>query len=208
MAARRPRKAGSVAGKYDPPAMKGRIMHGSIRRAFRFAHPSALLLGCIALASCGLHIKGVEALPREDGGGNGSAYMHPFPPTDVRINPLTRIIPPSGEQDARIEVHVELLDRFSHPVKALGMLHFELREGGQGREGEPSQVKRWEVDLREPRLHEEPYDRVTRTYRFFLEGVPSLDAGDAQYTLRARFITGNGRRLTHGFTLGDGAGGD
>lgn len=99
-------------------------------------------------------------------------YRNPFPPTRIVIHPLTRFStdPASGER--QLELHAELFDKYSHPVKSLGLLTIELRRASAAGSTSGDQLRRWEVDLSRPGLHERAYDRVTRTYRLLLRDLP------------------------------------
>lgn len=116
----------------------------------------------------------------------------PFAPVELRIHPLTMVQPagPSGE----LLAHIELLDRYGDTVKALGVLTLELAVQAPGftSDARPAQSRRWEVDLRDPAASSRRFDRVTRTYRFRLEGAPRWDPARQRATLTAVFTTLDG----------------
>ena len=148
---------------------------------------------------CGLRAKPLGRASGEAGapapataGGAGV-----FEPVALRLHALTRftVDPRSGEPV--IEAHFEPIDRWSHGVKALGELVFELYRGapasGGGAAG--SQLRVWAVDLRDPETNSEQYDRVTRTYRVLLGDLPPDVSSGEGLALHARFTTESGRRL-------------
>ena len=171
----------------------------------------ALVTAAFALApsSCGLQQKGGGATT-----GKGPVIQltegdHPFAPVRLVIHPLTRVVrdPATGEE--RIEVHLELQDRWEDSVKWLGVVVFELfREAPTAINGPGGheEVKSWKVDLSQPEENSRPYDRVTRTYRLTLVGLPDSHAYGASagsMRLTARFTTIEGRTLTATYKLED-----
>lgn len=119
-----------------------------------------------------------------------------FEPVSVEVHPLTRLV--AGEGGVSIDAHVSLRDEEGDEVKGVGRLVIELyRESGpiEGI-GERVQVRRWDADLSNAERNSRAYDRVTRTYRFELSGVPGTDADGAILTLRAVFIRADGRQMS------------
>lgn len=127
-------------------------------------------------------------------------YVNPFAPETLRIHPLTRFITDPVEGDPRIDAHFELFDANRDPVKALGLVSFQLYRD-DATSGSPIQLERWQVDLTDPAANAEPYDRVTRTYRLSLRGVPESITQSTRLLLLAQFTTPEGRTLsaTHRF---------
>ncbi len=127
-------------------------------------------------------------------------FVNPFTPTDLRVHPLTRLQlePPDG--GPRIDVHLEFFDRYGDPVKALGDLEFVLYRGR--RVGDATeQVARWRISIMLPGDNAAAFDRVTRTYRVTLTGLPAALDDSSGLLLVATFARPDGRRLsaTHAF---------
>lgn len=159
---------------------------------------SALVVGAaLLLGACDVSKKG--------GAGHGGASAGvgvlgcPFAPVKLVIHPLTRLAPaPAGEEGLIIDVHIELRDETGDDVKGVGMLAFELfREGGplEGM-GDRRQLRRWEADISDLEKNSEAFDRVTRTYRFELAGVPPDARTSQRLGLRATFSQSAGRQLS------------
>jgi hypothetical protein len=127
-------------------------------------------------------------------------YINPFAPETLRIHPLTRFINDPVDGDPRIEAHFELADTHGDPVKALGIVSFQLYRDDDS-SGSPIQLERWQVDLTDPAANAEPYDRVTRTYRLSLRGVPDTITPTTRLLILAQFASPEGRTLsaTHRF---------
>ena len=127
-------------------------------------------------------------------------YVNPFAPETMRVHPLTRFTTDAVDGDPRIDAHFELFDANRDPVKALGLVSFQLYREDVG-SGSPIQLERWQVDLTDPAANAEPYDRVTRTYRLSLRGVPTSVTQTTRLLLLAQFTTPEGRTLsaTHRF---------
>ena len=154
----------------------------------------SLLPTLLAAALCALATGCVESRPDRptplDSWKDG-----PFAPVRARIHPLTRIV--SGPEGRQIEVHLELYDYWDHSVKGIGTVLFELyreRTLGGGVTG-ATQEMRWPViDISDPEANSRPYDPVTRTYLFQLQGLPQ-DLPPGRIVLHATFTTANGHRL-------------
>jgi hypothetical protein len=108
-----------------------------------------------------------------------------FEPVSVLIHPLTRFVP-SERGAGRIDAHIELRDSAGDDVKGAGRLTLELyRETGPvSGMGSREQLLRWEADLSDPKENSRAFDRVTRTYRFELSGVPAEAGQDRALSLR------------------------
>ncbi|MFG0293896.1 MAG: hypothetical protein ACF8MJ_12195 [Phycisphaerales bacterium JB050] len=128
-------------------------------------------------------------------------YINPFAPETLRIHPLTRFVTDPVDGDPRIDAHFELFDTHRDPVKALGVISFQLYRDDESSGGSPIQLERWQVDLTDPAANAEPYDRVTRTYRLSLRGVPESVSQSSRLLLLAQFTTPDGQTLsaTHRF---------
>jgi len=141
---------------------------------------------------------GGSSAPSPAGSGSEPSWADPFEPERVSLHPLTQLVrSASGEES--IEAYIELFDRFGHGVKALGTVVFELYESsptGGGGGGGADQLRRWNIDLTDPEANARPYDRVTRTYRFTLLGIPEEIRATSRPVLRVRFNTPSGRQLT------------
>jgi hypothetical protein len=142
-------------------------------------------LVCAAGASAGC---GLE--PKRSGGGAGGAagYLaaaHPLDPSELRVHPLTRLT--WSEGGARLVVHLELLDRWGHGTKGLGVFSVALYRAGRAADLR-REVARWRVDLTDPEANAGPYDRVTRTYRLELAGIELGDGETSNLEVEARFV--------------------
>lgn len=119
-----------------------------------------------------------------------------FAPVRVRVHPLTRFIR-AGSPDAepRIDAHIELLDRWGLPVRALGELRLFARFGSAASDAiartrpDFAGVIAWSIDMTDPdRNANNFYDRVTHTYRIELSDPALRLVGDEPFTLEALFI--------------------
>lgn len=147
-------------------------------------------------------------------------------PDRIRVQPLTRVaadgpgMAPAGEP--RVVCHVELLDRFGHGVKALGVMRVELyRPAGASGGGGETQELVWTVDLSDPADNAAYFDGlVGRAYVVNLVGLPGWLAAwtraggtqsesptdlDPWATIRVTFTfidhTGQTRRVSDTFRL-------
>lgn len=126
---------------------------------------------------------------------------HPFAPVRLVIHPLTRLVKDPATGEDRVEVYLELQDKWEDSVKWLGVVVFEAFRDAPAAMNGPGgnqQIKSWRVDLTDPDENSRPYDRVTRTYRLTLVGLPDLKAAGLNGSMRlsARFTTIEGRTLT------------
>ncbi|HBS29302.1 MAG TPA: hypothetical protein DEB06_07590 [Phycisphaerales bacterium] len=121
-----------------------------------------------------------------------------FTPQRIEIHPLTSIERPANGRGSTIDAHLVFLDEASDEVKTLGVLRLELyRERGPVLGlGEREQIARWAVDLSDPAINAEAYDRVTRTYRVSLRGVTGAARGSEALVLRAWLRLPSGRQLS------------
>jgi hypothetical protein len=157
---------------------------------------SAALLA-VSAASCGIERKGGAT------GGRGpishaGEQESPFVPVQLVVHPLTRVVRGTAAGDDRVELHLELRDRWEDSVKWLGDVVIELF-----RESPPianassggEQVKRWKVELTDAEANVKAYDRVTRTYRLTLVDLPSDKGKSGVWKLEARWMLPEGRTL-------------
>ncbi len=120
-----------------------------------------------------------------------------FAPVRVQIHPLTRFVwleAPGAVP--HIEAHIELLDRWGLPVRALGELRFVARFSPQTTrtisKSEPDFTGKatWSVDMTDPeRNAADLYDRIVRTYRISLTDPILRLIGDEPFTLEVTFAT-------------------
>lgn len=158
--------------------------------------PLALLV--LIVPSCGIERKGGSTTGRGPVSWASDAES-PFAPVQLVIHPLTRVVRDQATGEERIELHLELQDRWDDSVKWLGDAVLELfREtppianASVGNE----QVKRWTINLTNPDENVKAYDRVTRTYRLTLVGLPAEKSKAARWKLEARWQLLSGRTLT------------
>jgi len=153
------------------------------------------LVGAGALAgSCGVEVK-----PAQGASPVVGARSSVFAPVTLRIHPLTRFFPPGETPDGRIELYLELLDRWNDPTKALGDFVVELYAPGDG--GSERQVQRWNIPLRDPDENAGVFDRVTRSYHLTLADVPGEVRSDRQLAVRVRFTSAGGAVLVAAHAL-------
>jgi len=155
-----------------------------------------LFLSAITLPACNLRPKALgEANP---------APAPVFTPRSMEIHPLTRIeADPEGRQ-ATIDAHIAFLDADADEVKSVGVLRLELyRERGPVEGvGDREQIARWAVNLSDLVTNAEAYDRVTRTYRVTLRGVPASRRTDDSLVLKAWLRLPSGAQLSAERRLG------
>lgn len=120
------------------------------------------------------------------------ATLPTFRPARIRIHPLTRL-DRGADRPTRLIVHIELLDRWGLPVRALGTLRliarFDAPQTARIAESIPgfTGVAGWTIDMTDPDANATRfYDRVTRTYRIPLSHAAFAYA-DAPFTLEAFF---------------------
>jgi hypothetical protein len=118
-----------------------------------------------------------------------------FAPASMRIHPLTRVVAAPDGSGGRIELFLELLDRWNDPTKALGNLVVELY-ASDARAGDRVQLQRWTVPLRDPDENAQAYDRVTRSYHITLADVPAEATEGRRPIINVRFASASGEVLT------------
>ena len=158
------------------------------------ARSAVVLFGALALAACDATPKrSPEATVRAD-------YEWPFAAARIQIHPLTRLVKdPDEPRVLQIEAHVELIDRWGHDTKGVGVMRFELYRASAaegGADPEPRQELVWTLDLTDPAAASARYDPVTRTFVVPLDEVPEWSTEGARPTLLVRLTTPDGRRLT------------
>lgn len=153
----------------------------------------ALAIALGALPACNLQPKGGSARRST----RVPAPAWPFVPEQIRIHPLTRFVRDPVSSDVRIEVHLEFLDARGDEVKGTGHLLLELylESGPVAGVGETRQLERWTLDLNDLDENANAYDRVTRTYRAALTGLPLEAQSGEHLLLRAVLTTPSGQRL-------------
>jgi len=131
-----------------------------------------------------------------------------FDAAKMRLHPLTRIIrrsPGSGGGEGPVlDAHLELVDRWGHTSKTLGIFRLELRRSGL-REGDLEDAVRWEEDLRDPATNSARFDRVTQTYLLRLLDLPEWVTKDPYAVLSATFIRTDGVSMTSTLRIDTGA---
>jgi len=116
---------------------------------------------------------------------------NPFAPVRVRILPLTHLVcTPTG---ARLDVHLELLDAWGLPTRALGTFRLTARfddattAAVTARLNDFAGVATWTLDMTDPALNATRYyDRVTRDYRVTV-AHPALAVTASPFTLEVYF---------------------
>lgn len=119
-----------------------------------------------------------------------------FEPVSIRVHPLTRVVM-RPDHEPRIDAHIEMRDAAGDEVKGTGRLALELYRGSgpfMGG-GVREQVLRWETDLSDLDANSRAFDRVTRTYRFELTGLPETPAEKTGLRLRVVLRAEDGREL-------------
>ncbi|RMH26181.1 MAG: hypothetical protein D6693_07680 [Planctomycetota bacterium] len=118
----------------------------------------------------------------------------PFAPVRVRVLPLTRLVHES-DGAARLDLHVELLDAWGLPTRALGTLRVVARldaaDAARFSRHEPGfdGVLAWTLDLTDPATNAtRAYDRITRAYRVRL-AHPALAEADNPVRVEVFFTT-------------------
>lgn len=160
------------------------------RLLIRALVPGFAILALVGLAGCDIAPKSAGGTP------TGTTSWLAFPPVSMGIHPLTRIVRDTETGHSRIEAHIELIDAYDHFVKGLGSFLFE----SASLEGEPLEhpdgsAIHWQIDARTPSAASEPFDPLTRTYRFVLTGVPESATRADALLLRVTFVPTAGERL-------------
>ncbi len=158
-------------------------------------------MGAVVVCGCGLAAKSAA------GPVAGGEAVGAFAPVRVVVHPLSGVRPDRASGRRQVEAHIELFDRWDHPVKALGTVVFELyREAGVASAAAiGAQVARWDYEMTDPDVNARAYDPVTRTYRFQLNDGEDALSGGAGWTLRVLFtrldgvaLEGSGRLMSAG----------
>lgn len=142
-------------------------------------------------------------MERKGGAGRGPVSQvapgeNPFAPAQLVIHPLSRVVKDPATGEERIELHLELRDRWDDSAKWLGEVVLELHRDAPPVANGPTgneQLKRWRVDLNDPEANVKAYDRVTRTYRLTLVGLP-MERNQGAWRLEARWTLPEGRSLS------------
>ena len=124
-----------------------------------------------------------------------------FAPAKINILPLTELNgSSSGGQSANLRVYVALLDGFGSPIKAPGVLRFELYEHIQrSAQAKGQRIAIWsDFDLTHPAQNNEHWRDFLRAYEFELDARASRDR---TYILEATYLCPEGRRLSGEFML-------
>lgn len=150
-----------------------------------------------ALPGCGFIEPKVATRPGAGISGAGVSATAPFEPVELRVHPLTEIRRsperPAGDEAT---VHLELLDAWGDTVKALGRLTLEMRIEAPGFAGAGAgQTQVWELNLTDPAVNSQRFDRVTRTYRIRVRGAPRWDPARQRARLIATMTLPSGATL-------------
>lgn len=124
-----------------------------------------------------------------------------FAPAKIDILPLTELNgSSSGGQNATLNVYVALLDAFGSPIKAPGVLRFELYEHiPRSAQAKGQRIAIWsDFDLTHPAQNNEYWRDFLRAYEFELDASASRDR---TYLLEATCLCPDGRRLSGEFVL-------
>jgi hypothetical protein len=124
-----------------------------------------------------------------------------FAPVRISILPLTELTGPGAEsRGAALHVYVALLDAFGSPIKAPGVLRFELyRYVPRSAEPRGQRIKMWsDMDLTRPAENNKSWRDFLRAYEFELDAPAGLDE---TYILEATCTCPDGKRLSADFTL-------
>ncbi|HVX83680.1 MAG TPA: hypothetical protein VH253_02575 [Phycisphaerae bacterium] len=124
--------------------------------------------------------------------------MDMFTPVNVRVHPLSRLVPAAGNEPAAVQARLEFTDQFHDVTKAAGTGTFELFATAPI--GRGPKLASWTVNLNDPAANHEHWDAVTRTYLFTLP-LPSPSPAAAgvateRGTLAVTFTLPNGQKLT------------
>ena len=104
-----------------------------------------------------------------------------------------------------MDVFVELRDQFGDPIKAIGKFRFEIymykSQASADHRGQRFPLKglQW-VDLNEPLLNQEHWDKITRCYRFVLE-LGEISDDLSQMVLQVTYLNNSDYRLEDMLTL-------
>ena len=124
-----------------------------------------------------------------------------FAPAKINVLPLTELSGSSSNgQNAILNVYVVLLDAFGSPIKAPGVLRFELYEHIQrSAQAKGQRIAIWpDFDLTHPARNNEHWRDFLRAYEFSFDTSASRDR---TYILEATHLCPDGRRLSGEFVL-------
>ena len=126
-------------------------------------------------------------------GDKGMSEAWVAAPLVVRILPTSRFV--REERQPICEVNIEFVDEMGDPLKAAGILRFELF---QREPDAPDQLGkrlyRWDIDLLTLEDQRDHYSAVLRGYRFRLR-MESLEVRQVETSLRVSVELTDGRRL-------------
>lgn len=127
----------------------------------------------------------------------GSGVLAEYSAEQIRLSGLTEMTRTGrGEKPARIEIYLDMLDRFNNRIKAPGQFRFELYEYIP-RSSQPlgRQVAVWpEADLFEPEDNHRYWQDFLRLYKFVVD-VEFRPPPGQMYVLQANCTTPAGKRL-------------
>lgn len=159
-------------------------------RRLAILRPIALIASATALVGCASNNATNATQPAAEHTRATAPAPDLFQPMRVRLHPLTHYIPSASPgAPASIDAHVELLDRWGLPVRALGALRFIARTDkkqtaliAQSRPSFTGAIV-WNIDMSNPEQNAfRYYDPITRTYHITLSD-PALSLLDSPFTL-------------------------
>jgi hypothetical protein len=124
-----------------------------------------------------------------------------FAPVRIGILPLTELSSPSeASQGGKLSVFVTLLDAFGSPMKAPGVLRFELYEYiPRSAQSKGPRLTLWpDADLTAPAQNNKYWRDFLRAYEFVLDTQASRDK---TYILEVTCIRPDGKRLSSEYVL-------
>ncbi|MBM4029062.1 MAG: hypothetical protein FJ280_27250 [Planctomycetes bacterium] len=124
-----------------------------------------------------------------------------FGPVKIGVLPLTELARPSGgSQRARLHIFVAMLDAFGSPVKAPGVLRFELYEYvPRSAQLKGQRLALWpDIDLTAPAENHRYWRDFLRAYEFELDAQTGRDK---TYILAVTSLSPDGKRLSGEYTL-------
>jgi hypothetical protein len=127
-----------------------------------------------------------------------------FAPVKIGILPLTELAAPAGAgQRTKLHIFVTLLDAFGSPMKAPGVLRFELYEYvPRSAQSKGQRLTLWpDIDLTAPAENHRYWRDFLRAYEFELEAQADRDK---TYILEVTCLSPDGRRLGGEYILKSG----
>lgn len=143
----------------------------------------------------------VKKANQEIGGPGAPPLAAGFAPVKIGILPLTELASPSGAgQRAKLRIFVTMLDAFGSPVKAPGVLRFELYEYvPRSAQSKGPRLALWpDLDLTAPAENHRYWRDFLRAYEFELDAQAHRDK---TYILEATCLSPDGKRLACEYTL-------